>query len=98
MVILSFTLGYALLPLHGSLVTTSQHRVPLIFTLGYALLRLMCVLVAVDNVRDGYPLYVGCIYLSIGYLAPLSPWRGVGGEAKNSGAVTAPLLIVALFS
>ena len=68
------------------------------FTLGYALLRLMCVLVAVDNVRDGYPLYVGCIYLSIGYLAPLSPWRGVGGEAKNSGAVTAPLLIVALFS
>ena len=46
MVILSFTLGYALLTLHGSLVTTSLHRVPLIFTLGYALLRLMCVLVA----------------------------------------------------
>ena len=46
MVILSFTLGYALLTLHGSLVTTSLHRVPLRFTLGYALLRLQRVLVA----------------------------------------------------
>ena len=79
MVILSFTLGYALLPLHGLLVTTSQHRVPLIFTLGYALLRLMCVLVAMCEKER--TLNIGCIYLSIRYLTPLSPWRGVGGEA-----------------
>ena len=79
MVILSFTLGYALLPLHGLLVTTSLHRVPLRFTLGYVLLRLQRVLVAMCEKER--TLNIGCIYFSIRYLTPLSPWRGVGGEA-----------------
>ena len=33
------------------------------------------------NVRDGRTRNVGCIDLSLRYLAPLSPWRGAGGEA-----------------
>ena len=63
----------------ATITDTKIPRVPLRFTLGYALLPLRGVLVARCGMER--TLNVGCIYLSIRYLTPLSPWRGAGGEA-----------------
>ena len=71
MVILSFTLGYVLLPLRGVLDYYSLYPGCL-----YALPWAMCFCA-----YSAYVFKFAYYNVPLRYLAPLSPWRGAGGEA-----------------